>query len=390
MSAKVLFVDDDQRILNGIKRQFANRFDFRCAISPEAALDLIASGEQFAVVVSDMRMPGMDGVKLLAKIRELSPDTVRIMLTGYADLQLTIEAVNKGHIFRFLSKPCQPPDLERAVEDALRQYSLIHSERELLEGTLHGSIKVLSELLSLVSPLAFGRTSQVQRIVLAIAAKLGISDTWDLKIASMLFPLGYVTIPESILEKLVAGEPVGGVEREMFQKHAAVAHSMLQQIPRLERVAEIVANQERDFTEHVESDRGLGGRPIPIGARILKVASDFEIHYKRCRSAIRAYAEMGQRRHRYDPDVFAALGEALDTGLCQSNHTLIPVKELRVGMILASEIRTSKGMLMVTSGQEVTESICRRLSELHKRHLIPENVLIEPLSEQSQCELLEI
>jgi hypothetical protein len=99
---------------------------------------------------------------------------------------------------------------------------------------------------------------------------------------------------------------------------------------------------------------------------------------------------MGQRRHRYDPDVFAALGEALDTGLCQSNHTLIPVKELRVGMILASEIRTSKGMLMVTSGQEVTESICRRLSELHKRHLIPENVLIEPLSEQSQCELLEI
>jgi DNA-binding NtrC family response regulator len=133
MFGKVLFVDDDQKVLNGICRQCEDVFAFETANGPEIALEMFDSDGPFAVVVSDMRMPGMNGIELLSRVKEQSPDTTRIMLTGYADLQATIEAVNEGNIFRFLSKPCPQEVLEKAVRDGLEQYRLVTAEHELLE-----------------------------------------------------------------------------------------------------------------------------------------------------------------------------------------------------------------------------------------------------------------
>lgn len=133
MKERILFVDDDLNLLNAFKRTLHNQYDIRVADNGMKGLKIIRSESPFALVISDFRMPGMDGIKFLAKVRELEPDTVRVMLTGYADLDSAIEVVNKGRIFRFLTKPCPIEQLSGTIEDAIKQYRLIHAEKELLE-----------------------------------------------------------------------------------------------------------------------------------------------------------------------------------------------------------------------------------------------------------------
>src|SRR3989304_3060935 len=148
MSEKILFVDDDINILAAYRRQFHGQFQLETAPSGTEGLEYLVQPEGIAVVVADYRMPGMDGVQFLRKAREIAPDTVRMMLTGYAELSQAIEAVNEGSIFRFLTKPCSPETLLQAIQAAFTQYRLIHAEHELLENTLSNFIRLLTEMLS--------------------------------------------------------------------------------------------------------------------------------------------------------------------------------------------------------------------------------------------------
>src|SRR5207245_10705357 len=136
-----------------------------------------------AVIISGMDMPGMSGIQFLSRVRQLAPDSVRMMLTGHTDLQVAMEAVNEGNIFRFLTKPCSPDALVKALAAGVEQYRLITAEKELLEKTLAGSIKALMEVLSLVNPMAFGRASQVQRLVQQLAAALKVDKAWQVEMA---------------------------------------------------------------------------------------------------------------------------------------------------------------------------------------------------------------
>lgn len=129
MTEKILFVDDETNILQAIQRQLRKRFDLATAEGGDEALRILKEQGPFAVIISDMRMPNMNGVELLALVKELHPDTVRLMLTGNADQETAMEAVNSGQIFRFLTKPCPPATLITALALALSQYRLITAER---------------------------------------------------------------------------------------------------------------------------------------------------------------------------------------------------------------------------------------------------------------------
>src|SRR6266700_2888600 len=120
MSVKVLCVDDESNVLEAYQRNLRKRFTIDTALGGEPALALIASQGPYAVIVTDMQMPGMDGVEFLMRVRQKAPDTVRLMLTGNADQKTAVEAVNKGHVFSFLSKPCPAESLEAALENALQ------------------------------------------------------------------------------------------------------------------------------------------------------------------------------------------------------------------------------------------------------------------------------
>jgi len=117
MEQKILFVDDDANILAAFRRHLRKRFHFDTALGPEEGLKAVVEKGPYAVVVSDLRMPKMDGIEFLTHVKEIAPDTVRMMLTGHADLHNTIEAVNEGNIFRFLTKPCPVDELSKALQD---------------------------------------------------------------------------------------------------------------------------------------------------------------------------------------------------------------------------------------------------------------------------------
>lgn len=307
MTERILYVDDEVNMLASFQRMLRGRFDLETAASGREGLQTIAAGGPFAVVVADMRMPGMDGVEFLAKVKELTPDTVRLMLTGNADLDTAIRAVNEGSIFRFLTKPCSQDLLVKSVEAGLRLYRLVTAERELLEQTLNGSIKVLTDVLSLANPLAFGRAGRLKRYVGHIVAQLGLPEPWRFEVAAMLCQIGLVTLPAETIAKIGAGRKLAPHEEKMLASHPGVGSKLISNIPRLESVAGMIAKQ-REPVGPVDSAGGLKDRDDDAaGGQILKAAMDFDERVQRGIPPRAAVAQMRRLPEEYDQEIVAAL-----------------------------------------------------------------------------------
>ncbi|MEZ6019589.1 MAG: response regulator [Planctomycetota bacterium] len=156
--------------------------------------------------MTDFNMPGMDGTQFLGKAHALVPGSMGIMLTGKADLNMAIDAVNRGHIFRFLTKPCEPENFRACVDAGLENVRLRRAEKDLLEQTVRGSVEILSEILSLANPTAFGRANGVAKMVQHIASILGLEDRWQFETAALLSQIGCIAIPDEVLQSQAEGK----------------------------------------------------------------------------------------------------------------------------------------------------------------------------------------
>ncbi|MCH8040773.1 MAG: response regulator, partial [Nitrospinae bacterium] len=308
---------------------------------------------------SDFRMPGMDGNQFLSCVRQFHQDTVRMMLTGNADLDMAMEAVNQGAIFRFLTKPCPPETLATALEAGVKQYRLIRAEKELLEQTLTGSLQALANVLSLVHPEAFGRASRLKRYVTGLAHHMGLSNVWGLEIAATLSQIGCVILPETLLKKVNAGEPLDPQEERLFTTHPSTGAEILGHIPRMEGIASFIESQHKHFDGSGTSDDPRRGEDIPLGARLLKVALDFDTLQMQDFPGSQAFGEMENRRGWYDPAVLQALKIAFVPEQKLKLATL-SLRDLRPQMVLAEGI-FDKGILLAAKGQELTEWMISRL-----------------------------
>ncbi len=355
---RILLVDDDEKLIKGLVRHLDDEFDITAALGPGQALELLETDGPFAVVVSDMRMPEMNGVELLRRVRETSPDTVRIMLTGFAELNTTIAAINEGHIFRFLAKPCRNEDMAAALRAGLQQYALVTAERELVEGTLHGSVQVLADILSLVNPLAFGQSTRVRTIVDGVLKRMTISDQWELEIASMLSSLGCVTLPAALLEKKFSGQELTAEEHSLFNRHPERAGSLIRHIPRLERVADIIARQSGDC-------RPADSRDTERKAQILRLALEFDSAEQRTGSPVLALNELREQSASFETDIFEALIRFVEEER-QTEAEEIDVDDLEEGMVLAEDVHGRNGMLLLSKGQRISQS-AKRVIENHVR-----------------------
>jgi diguanylate cyclase (GGDEF)-like protein len=146
-SANILLVDDEVSVLEGYRRRLRKQFRLDTAISGQEAIEMLCNNPPYAVIISDMRMPNMSGLELLARARELSPDTVRIMLTGNSDQQTVVDAVNQGEVYKFLSKPCDSETLAAAIQDGVERYQQAKLNRALLQQST-SKVKGLTQRLS--------------------------------------------------------------------------------------------------------------------------------------------------------------------------------------------------------------------------------------------------
>lgn len=358
---QVLCVDDDPDILSALKLTLHRRFRVTTASSGAGGLAALRKSGPFAVILSDMRMPAMDGVGFLARVRDAAPATVRMLLTGDADISVAIDAVNEGQIFRFLRKPCPPKQLVAAFEAAAEQYRLLSAERVLLEQTLRGCVKTLTHLLSMSNPAAFGRSSRMKDMIGELAERLGAPDAWEIEVAAMLSQIGCVTLPPEMAQKLYYGEALNEAEQALASRLPEVSAELLRDIPRLEGVREILALQDQCFDGRGTRLQDLVGEQIPLGARLLKIASDYDQLETQGVPEDRRIPTLRAREGWYDSLALDTLEDLLTPQTARSEIKDLRLRALRTGMILASDVVTKQGALLIARGNEITAELLTHL-----------------------------
>lgn len=373
---KILCVDDEANVLAGLQRSLRKQYELDIAQGGEAALVALEKNGPFAVIISDMRMPGMTGLQLLQRVKTRWPDTVRVMLTGNADQQTAIDAVNEGSIFRFLTKPCPPERLAGTIAAGLEQHRLITAERELLENTLNGSVRALTDIISLLAPETFGRGQELREQMRAIAESLQLPDVWELEIAAMLHGLGQITLPPEVAGRARIGAVLSTAEETMVRRVPEAGSNLLMNIPRLEAVARMVLFQSKNFDGSGFPMDTPGGKQIPIGGRILKVLIDMGQLEKRGSSRREAIAHLRERAGWYDPMLLDAAAAVLGAGTPKPT-VCIPFKDLKPGQVLVSDITTKDGLLIIAAGNRISPSLLERLRNFAALSGVKEPIYVE-------------
>jgi response regulator RpfG family c-di-GMP phosphodiesterase len=357
----ILFVDDEPKTLEAFERQLRKRFSIRTAGSADEALAILEKDGPCAVIVSDMRMPGMDGIQLLSLVKNLYPDTVRIMLTGNADQETAIGSVNDGQIFRFLTKPTTPQALTTSLEVAVKQYRLITAEKELLNQTLRESIKVLCELLSLANPTAFSSGYRIKKMVIRIAETLRLERIWQYEVAALMSQIGCITIPDDILQKIQAGTERTQKEERMYRNHPKIGEKLIGKIPRLEHVAAIIGNQMLSWKEFGEEPGMLLTEEVQMGAQILRATIDHDRLLLQGISHSEAIQRMDARQGVYNPEIVKILAEN-ETATERVRIITMNFEDIVPGMIADEDILAKNGAVIIPRGQEITWSVIQGLT----------------------------
>lgn len=311
-SQKVLLVDDEPNVLAGFARQLRGKYEIETAGSGKKALQLLETEGPFAVVVSDNRMPGMDGTELLAQVRAIQPDTVRIMLTGHADLDIAVDAVNMGYIFRFLTKPCLPKILAQAVGAGIEQYKLILAEREMhtlekFKDAMEGIITAFSAIVEARDPYTAGHQRRVARLSVEIAKimELDQDQIATIHLSAMLHDIGKIYVPAEFLSK--PGK-LSKAEYAVIWAHPQIGHDILKSVDFAWPISSIVW-QHHERLDGGGYPQGLKGDDIALESRVVTVADVVEAMashrpYRASLGIERALEELEVNRGtRFDADV---------------------------------------------------------------------------------------
>ncbi len=417
----LLCVDDEANILSALRRLFRPA-GYRVLIAGggDEGLSVLAQ-ETVDLVISDMRMPGMDGAAFLEKVRERWPGMVRILLTGYADVNSTIAAINRGEIYRYIAKPWEDAEVLQIVASALEKKQL-EREKARLEGLLQEqneqlkelntgleakvaertaelqqtmsfledanerlktgfltSVKVFSNLIELRRGAFAGHSRRVAELGKKLAAALGVerSATQDIMLAGLLHEVGKIGLPDSLLSKALV--QMSTDEQTEFRKFPANGQVALMALEQLREAAKLLrAHQERwDGTGYPD---GLAGEAVPLGARILAVVNDFdELQMGTLKSSkltaedAKAYL-LQYRGKRYDPKVVEAFLKLLGGGPepeAPSRENVVSAKDLSPGMVLARDLISRHGVLLLAADYMLEDSLIRQIRDYENADGMP-------------------
>ncbi len=270
MPDTVLFVDDEEHVLNSLNRLFCD-LDMRVlnASSADDALDLFDK-EEIAVIVSDNHMPGMRGIDLLSRVRDISPDTMKILMTAHADLSVAVNAINRGEVFRFIIKPWDNDDLLHTVQEAVGRYNFVQSLKQSDETTLLS----LARTIELKDPYTRGHSESVAAYALMIAEALHLSDESinHLKYGSWLHDCGKIGVPEHILNK---NGSLDEEEYALIKNHPRWGAEVARQAQMPEQVIKIILHHHERH-EGGGYPSGIKGEGLPVEVQIVTVADVYD------------------------------------------------------------------------------------------------------------------
>jgi len=360
---RVLFVDDEPQVLQGIALNLRRAFQVTQAPSGEAAIQLLRRDIGFPIIVSDMRMPGMNGASFLAQARVLAPLSVRMLLTGHADLVSAVAAINEGQIFRFMTKPCPTETMIRILHEGLDQYRLMMAEKELLEKTVLGSVKALTDVLAITNPEAFGRAARVKRIATHLAEAAELVERWPLEVAAMAAQIGYVSVPPAIVEKIHQGRPLSAPEKEIADRVPALSRQIVGNIPRLEKVVEIM-------------EQASSPSPISLSARLLWAAWQYDALEAAGFQHVEIVQRLSERKEELGPRLLEVLTTLPPLRSAQREVLKMRLQDLRVGMTLAADLHAVSGALLIPRGHELNPGSLARIWNFAKSTPVKEPVEI--------------
>nr|WP_321259284.1 HD domain-containing phosphohydrolase [uncultured Pseudodesulfovibrio sp.] len=360
MPTRILLVDDEPNVLSALRRQLRDLYEIEVQTDPTMALLDIDKRKPFAAVVSDFRMPKMNGIEFLNEFKQKSPDTTRLMLTGYADLENAIRAVNDGNVFRFLTKPCDNETFVNNVKDAVKQYELVTAKKILLEKTLKGSVELLSEITALVNPEAGERINRVRRYVRYMMKQKGVKDCWRYDIATMLSQLGTLILPPGTIENLCEGEELSPEQVQLFEMHPVIAQNLITKLPRLKSIGDMIAYQLKGFDGSGTPRDPVKGEDIPLGGRILRLALDYDLALQCEENSQKAFLRLEKEADVYDPELLYYLEGMLGVEARYEIQSVL-FSELRPGMILHEDIISTQGAMLLRKSLELDKGKIDRI-----------------------------
>lgn len=366
MAHRILLVDDEPAALTLFSSLLDGRYAIDTARSAELALNLVRSEKPYAVVVADVFLPGMSGIELLAQLAKLSPDTVRIALTGDPGRETVVESVNYGNVHRFVSKPIRAQAFVEMVDEAVQRFEAQLCEREMMETTVRTSVNLLLEVLATLNPASFELSQRLQGSVRLFARGQKLPNSWELELAAALSRIGLVALPGPISRKVAHDLPLTAREAEIVASIPKMGANLLKQIARMDRVAQAIRYQAKNYDGSGTPADDLARTDIPLGGRVLRVFIDRALLEQDGIAGAEAQARLSARRGVYDPDLLAASFRQfpeyiLSTISADRRIRLVDSGELRPGLLLVTEIRTAERLLLVASGTRLTPLMVQRI-----------------------------
>ena len=409
---RILLVDDEENILRSLERLFMDDgYEILTATSGEEALERL-NGDELPLVISDQRMPRMQGVELLDKIKSISPDTLGILLTGHTDINAAIAAINSGAVYKYIEKPWDDEHCRLTVRRALEQYDLIQKNRRLteivkeqneelkflndnlqdkvrekteeivqknkrledlneeLKQSFVDATRVFSSLLEMRDDYVAGHSKRVAVASKEIARKYNLSEEelFDIEVAALLHDIGKIGLRDNIL-KAPSTSISFKENRDLQKQHAIMGHMSLLGIESLQNAATMIRHHHEHYDGTGVPD-GLKGKDIPLGSRIIAVVDAFDgLRFRResekpCSQETASSYLLQSAGTRFDPNIvqkFLKFLKTLHKGEVSRNVVRVSAKDLREDMVIARDVVTANNMLLIARNEQIKKSYLERI-----------------------------
>lgn len=365
---RILCIDDEPQVLESIRLNLRRHFDVHVSSDGRQGMEVLLRDGPFAVVISDLRMPNMGGVEVLSEAARRSPYSVRMMLTGQADLPTAMAAINEGRIFRLLLKPCPPQNLIEAITVAVEHYRQQAEERALAHATLMGSVAALTGTLALSRPAALNRAKRIRDHAVELAAEMRMPDRSGIEVAALLSQLGAVALPPELARKVYEGHELTEREQQAADGVTLIAAKLIASLPRTEDVRRSL---ETLSVPASGTDTAQGRRLPTPAARLLRICMDFDMLVSSGLPPMDALCEMSVRDGVYDGDALGKFTQIRRAELSNMEIADVELDALAAGMMLGQELRLPTGHVLAPRGTRVTEDLIQQVRTLLAKSLGP-------------------